>query len=55
MEETAAVSQEAVMETVSNEEEVTLENLTKAQKESDIKDELEKLGEDVLSFIRMEG
>ncbi|MBQ2753175.1 MAG: homoserine dehydrogenase [Firmicutes bacterium] len=29
--------------------------LTKAQKESDIKDELEKLGEDVLSFIRMEG
>ena len=33
MEETAAVSQEAVMETVSNEEEVTLENVTKTQKQ----------------------
>ena len=29
--------------------------LTKAEKESDIKAKLEKLGEDVLSFIRMEG
>jgi len=29
--------------------------LTKAQNESDIKAILEKLGEEVLSFIRMEG
>lgn len=47
MEETSAVSKEAVMETVSKDEEVTLENITKAQKQIEsgkiAKDHVEEL------------